>query len=275
MIAVVGQSVIDRVTTPDGRHVERLGGSPVFAAAAIVAFGLDATILTRGATPQLLRSLSATPVGVVVGPSSTSFVSELDLLVGGERHHRVASLGDPFLPRDVDGWMAPSLARCDTVVAGAQWTGDFPPETLAALAEGGRRVLFDAQGLVRPPVLGPIALRGAFDVAAIPGVTVLKCAEAEAEALFGRAGPAVAIAAGVPVVVVSLGERGAVVHTGQGMEAVPVVPVVGLADTVGAGDTFLTLLAAAMADGASALDATHVACAGTSVVLRARDEQRA
>ena len=35
MIAVVGQSVIDRVRAPDGAEVERLGGSPVFAAAAL------------------------------------------------------------------------------------------------------------------------------------------------------------------------------------------------------------------------------------------------
>ena len=275
MIAIVGQSVIDRIRTPDGAEVERLGGSPVFAAAAVRRYGLDATILTRGATAQLRSALDRHGVAVVVGPSERSFVSELDLFADGERLHRVGSLGDPFLPSDVESWMAETLAGCDSVVAGAQWTGDFPPETLVALAASGRRVFFDAQGLVRPPVLGPIRLAGRFDLAGVPGVTVLKCAEAEAEALFGPAGPAAAIAAGVPVVVVSLAERGAVVHTANAATTIPVDAVLGLADTVGAGDTFLTLLAAAMADGATPEDAARFACDGTATVLRARQQQGA
>jgi sugar/nucleoside kinase (ribokinase family) len=270
VIAIVGQSVIDRIRTPEGRESERLGGSPVFAAAAVHRHGLPATILTRGATPQLRAELERFDVPVVVGPGSRSFISELDLLVGGDRRHRVASLGDPFLPVDIDSWMAATLARCGSVVAGAQWTGDFPPETLAALAAGGRRVFLDAQGLVRPARLGAIELDGPFDVRLVPGVGVLKCAEAEADALFGDAGPSVAIEAGVPVVVLSLGERGAVVFTPQATTPIGVDAVVGLADTVGAGDMFLTLLAAAMADGASPEAATATACDRTAAILRGR-----
>ena len=46
--------------------------------------------------------------------------------------------------------------------------------------------------------------------------------------------------------------------------------MLGLADTIGAGDTFMALMAAALVDGTDPVAAAAAACAGTSAVLRRR-----
>lgn len=268
MIAVIGQSVVDRVRSPGADPVERLGGSPVFAAAALAFAGRDAVILTKGATAELRAPLAAFGYPVAVGDADASFVSELTVYGDGERHHRIAAFGDPFTPADVDGWMAPHLATAKAAVCGAQWRDDFPGATLRALARDGRIVLLDAQGPTRPARLGEVVDEGPLDPAWVEGVTVLKCSEVEAEALFGDADPVVA--SGVPVVVVTRGHVGATVHVAGGGADVSAASVLGLADTIGAGDTFLALMAAALCDGDDAVAAAQAACAGTSALLRHR-----
>ncbi len=267
MIAIVGQSVVDRVREPGQEPVERLGGSPVFAAAALAFAGRDAVILTKGGTPALREPLGRFGFPVAAGEAGSSFVSALVVFGDGERHHGIAAFGDPFTPADVAGWMAPYLAGCQAVVCGAQWRDDFPPETLRALAAGGRIVLLDGQGPTRPARLGPIIDEGPLDPSWVEGVTVLKCSEVEAGALFGDTDPA---ASGIPIVVITRGHVGATVIQASGATEVGVEPVLGLADTIGAGDTFLALMAAALVDGADAVAAAAVACAGTSAVLRRR-----
>jgi sugar/nucleoside kinase (ribokinase family) len=267
MIAIVGQSVIDRVREAGGEPVERLGGAPLFAAAALAFAGRDAVILTKGGTPALREPLDAFGFEIVVGDADSSSVSVLEVYGDGERHHELAAFGDPFTPADVSGWMAPHLAACGAVVCGAQARGDFPPETLRALAGDGRIVLLDAQGLTRPARLGPVIDEGPLDPAWVEGVTVLKCSEAEAAALFDGRDPA---ASGVPVVVITRGHVGATVVQPEGSTEVGVDAVLGLADTIGAGDTFLALMAVALNDGADPVVAALEACATTSAVLRRR-----
>jgi sugar/nucleoside kinase (ribokinase family) len=267
MIAIVGQSVVDRVRQVGGEPVERLGGSPVFAAAALHFAGRDAVILTKGGTPALRQPLERFGFEIAVGDTRSSFVSAIEIYGDGERHHEIAALGEPFTPADVAGWMAPHLAACDAVVCGAQWRDDFPPATLRALAGASRIVLLDGQGPTRPARLGPIVDEGPLDPAWVEGVTVLKCSELEALALFGDRDPATS---GVPVVVITRGHVGATVIQPEGRIEVGVDPVLGLADTIGAGDTFLALMAVALHDGADAVAAARAACATTSAVLRRR-----
>src|SRR5690349_3018353 len=83
MIAVVGQSVIDRVRSPDGSEVERLGGSPVFAAAALQFAERRGVILTKGATAELRAPLAAFGLPVAIGEATASFVSELEIFGDG------------------------------------------------------------------------------------------------------------------------------------------------------------------------------------------------
>jgi hypothetical protein len=268
VIAICGQSVVDRVREPGRAPVVRLGGSPVFALEALRGVADTAVILTRGGDAALRRPLRDGPFEVVEGPSEHSFVSELEIFGDGQRHHRIAGLGDPFLPVDVETWMAPALARATVVVAGAQWRDDFPPETLRALAAGGRTVLLDGQGPARPAGLGPLRLSGPLDPAWVEGVAVLKCSDEEAGALFPDGIP------GAPVVVVSHGHRGATVHVAGTRTSVLGNPVLGLADTVGAGDMFLALLGLGLHDGLDPVAAAQRACDGVSDRLRARLQPR-
>ncbi len=74
-------------------------------------------------------------------------------------------------------------------------------------------------------------------------MTVLKLAEREAEVALGGVRADAAPALGVPIVVVTLAHRGAVLAEGGRCAPIPGDPVLGLADTVGAGDAFLALMA--------------------------------
>jgi sugar/nucleoside kinase (ribokinase family) len=269
VIALVGQSVVDRVFWPDGLVEHRLGGAPVFAANA-VAGSWPALVVTQGGNDDLLRPLRRCGLEVVAGPPRDTTVFEVLLRGDGTWSESIVALGDPFTCRDVETWMAGPLARCSAVVCGAQWRDDFPPDVLAALRRGGRRVYLDGQGPARPRRLGPIRLEGPLDPRAVRSVDVLKLGEEEALALIGGIDPAAALATGVPVVVVTLGERGAVVLAEGRATEIGVDPVLGLADTVGAGDSFLALMAAAVDAGADPLEAARSACAAVARLLRAR-----
>jgi sugar/nucleoside kinase (ribokinase family) len=231
-------------------------------------------ILTKGGSPELRAPLAATGFEIVVGPAEATFVSELEIFGDGERHHVIAAFGEPFTPADVGGWMAPALGRSGTVVVGAQWRDDFLGETLEALAHDGRTVFLDAQGPARAPALGPVRLEGPLDPAWVAGVHVLKCSEEEADALLGGTDLAAAERSGLPLVVVTHGYTGATLFDHGRETVVAGEPVFGLADTVGAGDSFLALMAAATDDGASPVEAAQFACDGVSAILRARREGR-
>jgi sugar/nucleoside kinase (ribokinase family) len=102
-------------------------------------------------------------------------------------------------------------------------------------------------------------------------VVLLKLAEEEAAVALGGVDPLAARALGIPVVV-TLAHRGAVLLVDGTATPVGVDPVLGLADTVGAGDAFLALLAAERTDGVPLLAAVHHACAGVATLLRRRLE---
>jgi hypothetical protein len=271
VIALVGQSVLDQTFWPNGVVEHRLGGAPIFAARA-VADRWPAVVVTHGGTPALRRPLRELGLEVVEGPTERTTVYRTTLFGDGTWAETLTSLGDPFTPRDVAGWMADALEPCSAVVCGAQWRGDFPAATLASLVRPGRLVYLDGQGPARPRRLGPVHVQGALDAVALRSVDVLKLSEEEALALLGAIEPAAARVTGVPVVVVTLGERGAVLLEGGRATRMEVDPVLELTDTVGAGDSFLALMAAAADAGAGPVEAARAACTGAAALLRVRLE---
>ncbi len=268
-IALIGQSVLDRTHWPDGRVEERLGGAPVFAARAL-ADVWPAVVLTHGGSPELRRPLHELGLEIVEGPSLLTTVFEVTLYGDGTWSEEVTALGDPFTERDLETWMRPHLADCTSVVCGTQLRGDFTAETVAALASGGRRVYLDGQGPARPRRLGRIRLEGPLDATTLRSVSVLKLGEEEADTLIGGIDADAARSTGVPVVVVTRGEKGAIVLADGEATEVRVEPVLGLADTVGAGDSFLALMAAAAESGADPITATRHACDRVADLLRLR-----
>jgi len=270
MIALLGQTVRDEIVHPDGTQEVRCGGAPLFAAQALSAAGIPGVVLTRGGD-EMHASLAATGLPVLAGPSTATFVSRLGLRPDGERDHVIAALGTPFTAADVQGWMASSLAGASTVVVGTQWRDDVGPDALRALRALDVRVVFDAQGLARPG-LGVVAPVGPLDPAWLEGVDVVKFSDAEAVALLGGLDEAALARAGVPTVVVTHGERGADVWT-AGQDApqrVPAKRIPRLADTVGAGDMFTALFAAALDDGDPPVRAAERATSGVAGILALR-----
>jgi sugar/nucleoside kinase (ribokinase family) len=270
VIALVGQSVLDRITEPGREPEERLGGAPIFAGHAIEQTNRRAIIITRGGTPELRAPLRELGLEVVEGPSDATFISVLELFADGTRNHEVASFGTPFTPADVEGWMAPALEGIEVVVCGTQWRQDFEAPVLAALAAGGRTVLLDGQGPLRTARLGPLLLRRELEAAELAGVAVLKLAEDEADALGALHDLTQLAGLAVPTVIVTRGHVGSTVRTSGRTVEVPGDPVLGLADTVGAGDMFLALVGAALGEGAEPVEAARVASFGVATLLRLR-----
>lgn len=258
------------MTDVDGSVAVRLGGPPFFAAEALAREGRTAVICTRGGDAELLEPIGRLGLPVVNGPGERTFVSEMTLRHGGERVEAIQALGEGFSVEDLETWLKPALADCGTVVCGAVWRDDFPPEPLRRLAADGKRVFLDGQGWARPSQIGPLVLEGPLDPAAVDGVDVLKLSEIEADVLIGGIDTSAPGRLCVPLIVVTLGERGAVLLSDGRSRQVDVVPVYGLFDTIGAGDAFLALMAAATDAGDDDLKAAQVACNGVSQLLRDR-----
>jgi sugar/nucleoside kinase (ribokinase family) len=191
----------------------------------------------------LLRPLVALGIPVLwLGGSATAAFS---IGYEGERREMtVEGIGDPWSPRDVR-----KLGDAPWVHVGALAQSDFPAETLAELAAGRRRILFDGQGLVRPARTGPLELHGDYDPEVLRHVSVLKLAEEEARALVGEPDEAALRALGVPEIVVTLGSRGSLVYADGRLERVATQPVGGPVDPTGAGDAFAVAYLAARAGG--------------------------
>ena len=235
-IAVVGNLAIDVV---EGGP-ERVGGGAFHAGRALRLLHTPARLVTKCATAdraRLLPSVAALglPVSSQGGDSTVAFGMHYD---GDARTMEVLALGDPWTAEEARGWVKDALARVEWVHIAPLLRSDFPAETLRELARG-RRLSYDAQGLVRPARTGPLVLDGDFDPEVLRHVSVLKLADDEAAALFGGEPTEADLEElGVPEVIVTLGSRGVLVFAGGRIQHVPASPLAGAVDPTGAGDAF-------------------------------------
>lgn len=183
----------------------------------------------------LLAPLQELGLPVVWRPSPATATFRLRY-VHGVRETAIEALGAPWTVADARGWLGDALRDVDWVHAGATWRGEFPAETLAALARG-RRLSLDGSGLVRPGRLGPVQRDADFDRSVLAHVALLHLSEQEAAVLGVELHQRSLRALGVPEIVVTLGERGSVVLADGLAELVPARAVPG-ADPTGAGDAF-------------------------------------
>jgi sugar/nucleoside kinase (ribokinase family) len=247
----------------------RPGGGPFHAARALRLSGDSAMLVTKSATGDrdaLLPPLQALglPVRWHGGNSTATFAFDY---VGDVRRMEVEALGDPWTPDDVRGWAAPALAKTEWVHVAPLSRSDFPAETLAALAQG-RRILLDAQGLVRSPATGPLVLDDDYDPALLGHIAVLKLAEEEAQVVLDDFTEASVRRLGVPEVLLTLGSRGSIVYTNDAVVRVPARPVD--VEPTGAGDGFSAAYVAARAHGHSPVTAARRATATIGAVLERR-----
>jgi sugar/nucleoside kinase (ribokinase family) len=250
-IAVLGNLTRDVVAGADPRP----GGGVFYAARALAQLGADARVAAACAAEDrdmLLPPLEAfgLPVTWFGSSATTAYSFHYE---GDRRIMRQDAVGDAWSP-----------AQSLEAAGDAAWVNvcalvrsEFPPETLAALAADGRRLLVDAQGLVRRPDLG--ALRTDGEVGdALRHVAILKLNDEEAETLVGSAEPERLQALGVPEVLLTLGSEGAYAITSDRVEHVPARSVDGPVDPTGAGDTFSMTYLVRRIEGAEPVEAARV-----------------
>ena len=253
-LVVVGNVSLDRV----GGRPPGIGGGPYWASRALREFATRASIVARcgdGDRRFVLPRLAGlgVPVRLLHGKTTAAFSFSY---AGGVRTMSVDALGDSWTPDDARA-LGP---RERWVHVAPLLRSDFPPETLAALGHG-RRVLLDGQGLVRRAQVGPLVQDADFDRALLEHVSILKLAAEEAEVIGDVA------SLGVPEIVVTHGERGALVIVRGEERHVPARPL-GRIDPTGAGDAFAIAYLAARAQGLRPLSAARRANSVAAAVIR-------
>ena len=244
-LALIGNLAVDRIAG----GAPLAGGGVFHGARAAAHIGADAVVVTRcalGDRDTALAPLEATgiPVTCADARETTAFSFHY------EEDHRVMTVdavGDPWTVRDVEGWASGPLQATRWVLVAGLLRSHFPPDTLAALARGGRRLLLDAQGVVRIARRGPLERDADVDRGTLEHLAVLKLNEDEARILAGGLEPEALRALGVPEVVLTLGSRGALVVTADVAAPIAPHPTPGSVDPTGAGDVFSLVYLAARA----------------------------
>jgi len=242
----------------------RPGGTVFYSARALARLGADARVAASCAADDradLLPPLEAfgLPVTWHESAATTAYSFHYE---GDRRIMRQDAVGEPWTPQDALG----DVEDAGWIHVGALVRSDFPEETLAALAEGGRRLLVDAQGLVRTPALGPLRTDGEIGDA-LRYVTILKLNDEEAETLAGSADPERLRSLGVPEVILTLGSQGSFVVTETRIDRVSATEVAGPVDPTGAGDTFSAAYLNARAAGFRPVEAARAASATVAAFL--------
>ena len=161
--------------------------------------------------------------------------------------------------------------RCRLGQVGALLRSDFDAPALAALAGVGRKLLVDAQGLVRLGRVGPLTRDANVDPAIFGALEALKLNEDEGRILAGALEPVALRELGVPEVVVTLGRAGALVVTESSAERIPPVDVGPVADPTGAGDAFSAVYLLHRARGAEPVEAAREANAAAADFVADRE----
>jgi sugar/nucleoside kinase (ribokinase family) len=259
-IAVIGHLSRDVVEGGPPRP----GGGVFYATRALSRLGAEAharASCSPADRPELLPALEAFGLPVTWHESSTTTAYSFHY-EGDRRVMWQDAVGDPWTAEQA----VAAAADAVWVDVCALTRTDFPPETLAALAADGRQLLVDLQGLVRTPTVGPLHTDADIgDV--LHHVEILKLNDEEAETLVGSAEPENLHALGVPEVLLTLGSQGAWVVTPDLVEHVPSVPVYGVVDPTGAGDTYSVAYLVSRAAGAEPVEAARVAAETVSAFL--------
>jgi sugar/nucleoside kinase (ribokinase family) len=241
----------------------RTGGGVFYSARALARLGADAHVVAACAEAdraELLPPLEAfgLPVTWRASEATTAYSFHYE---GDRRIMSQDAVGEPWSPEDA----VAAAGDARWVHVGALVRTDFPPESLAALAEG-RRLLVDAQGLVRTASLGPLHTDGEVGDA-LRHVAILKLNDEEAETLVGSADPEQLRALGVPDVILTLGSLGSIVITGDTIQRIAAKEIAGEVDPTGAGDTFSAGYLVARAAGADPIEAARAATETVSAFL--------
>jgi sugar/nucleoside kinase (ribokinase family) len=181
-LAAIGNLSLDVVAGAPPRP----GGTVLYSARTLARLGADARVGAACAARDrdtLVQPLEK--LGLAVSWHASSATASYAFRYDGDRRlMRQDAVGDPWSPADA----LAATGDAEWVHVGALVRSDFPVDTLAALASEARRLLVDAQGLVRTPYLGE--LRTDAEIGdALSHVSILKLNDEEAETLAGSSEP--------------------------------------------------------------------------------------
>jgi sugar/nucleoside kinase (ribokinase family) len=260
-LGVIGHLSRDKVagTAP------RIGGGPWYAGRALRALGDDAVLFAKcgdSDRAQWQRGLAAIglPAALSTGGETTAF--SFSYGADAVRTMMVDVVGEPWR---LDEPPSGLLSRVESLHVAPLLRSDFDAAVLERLGSG-RRLLLDAQGLVRVPRVGPLTLDDDFDRDVLRHVSILKISEEEADVLAGGDRDALADL-GVPEIVLTLGRRGSVVIVNGRAEESPARPVEDAVDPTGAGDAFASAYLSARAGGHAPASAARRATALVAALL--------
>ena len=264
-IVVIGEALIDIVRTDDG-VTELPGGSPANVAVTLGRLGRRPTLLTSlgdDARGRLLRSwLETSGVEVIGHPSAAGRTSTARATIAADG----SATYDFDLTWDVDTAtvQATGIPRADVVHTGSVATvlqpGAATVETALRAARGHALVTFDPNA--RPSITTDVATVRADVERFVTLTDLVKVSDEDLRWYYPDERPVDAArrwaTTGPVVVVVTLGGDGAVVLRGDRELHVPGRRVE-VADTIGAGDTFMGALIDALATtGAIGADARQI-----------------
>ncbi len=200
---MIGNLAVDRV----GGSPPRVGGGAYYAARAAAHIGADAAIVTRCAPVDrevALVPLEAfgLPVVCLDASETTAFSFHYD---GEHRVMRVDAVGDDWSSENLQA--APMLANAEWVQIAGLLRSHFPTDVVASLAASGKRLLLDAQGILRRARPGPLERDDDVDRGVFEHLAVLKLNEDEGRVLAGGLEPDELRALGVEEMLLTLGSR--------------------------------------------------------------------
>jgi fructokinase len=251
-VLVAGEALVDVVREDDGSEVAHPGGSPLNVAVGVSRLGDEATLYSDfGADPHgvaIARHLEAAGVAVTPGtvrdtPTSVALAS---IAPDGAATYTFAISWDPAPFEPEPRWFAAVHAGS---IGAAREPGASVVEALLVRMRPHSIVTFDPN--IRPALQGerPAAVERVERLVAL--ADVVKASDEDVAWLYPDATPGEALerwlALGPALVVVTRGAGGADALARSGPVHVPAAPG-DVADTIGAGDSFMAGLIAALGD---------------------------
>jgi fructokinase len=242
-ILVVGEALVDVVSRPDGSVVEHPGGSPANVALGLARLGRTTHLLTRIGDDErgllVRRHLEDSGVQLVDGSvvRGATSVARATLDAGGSATYEFDLRWSlPHVPLPAE----PVAVHTGSIAAVLQ-PGGSTVERIVLGAHHRTTVTYDPN--LRPDLMGaPAQVRPTVE-SLVAASDVVKLSDEDATWLAPDRPPETLLREwlrlGPSVVVLTLGGQGAVALCAAGRVAVP-TPRVAVADTVGAGDSFMS-----------------------------------
>ena len=245
---VIGEALVDVVIRPDESPTDIPGGSPANVALGLARLGRDAELdcwIGTDARGQAVRKhLEADGVRLTPGSEGAARTSTAEATIGadGAASYVFDLSWEPPYPTRTEGAEPPLLVHTGSIAA-ILAPGAATVEKVLTDFRATSTVCYDPNA--RPQLMGEPADARAIVERLVALSDLVKCSDEDIAWLYGQDADLETVLrswleAGAAVVVVTRGKEGALALSASGVRLeVPADPSVIVADTVGAGDSFM------------------------------------